>query len=335
MSHPHPCRATTVLNLIGAFGLSLLSLFILHRPTLAVETWPSRPITLVVPFGPGTTSDVIARSLAQSLSQSLSQPVVVENKGGAGGNIAGAFVAHARPDGYTLLLATTGPAATNKLMYKDISFDPERDFAPVILAGKSPIIIAARLDAPFSTPKEFIAYAKANPDRITAGYPGNGTLGHITGELLQHEGSIKFSATQYRGTGDILVDLLAGRIDIAIDSMAAYVPAIQAGTIKALGIAARNRWSKLPDVPTVSESGLPGFEASVWYALLAPTGTPPEAIARLNAATNAYLKADGTRLFLDNLGVTIAGGSPDDLKRFTASEVEKWAPIIRTANISF
>lgn len=317
-------------------GFALIALsFVATLSGRAAETWPSRPVSLIVPFGPGTTSDIVARSLAQSLSQSLDRPVIVENKGGAGGNIAGGFVARATPDGYTLLLATTGPAATNKLMYRDISFDPERDFAPIVLLGKSPVIIAARPDAPFRTLKDFVAYARANPDKITAGSPGNGTLGHITGELLQRTAAIKFSFAQYRGTGDILVDLMASRIDIAIDSMAAYVPAVQAGKIKALAIAGHDRWSKLPDVPTVSESGLPGFEASVWYALLAPKGTPGDVVAKLNAASNAYLHAAKTETLLDGLGITVAGGTPDQLKSFTSAELAKWGPIIKAANISF
>jgi tripartite-type tricarboxylate transporter receptor subunit TctC len=316
-------------------GLALITLLLALPASSGAETWPSRPVTIIVPFGAGTTSDVIARAFSQSLSESLGQPVIVENKGGAGGNIAAAFVAHSDPNGYTLLFATTGPAATNKLMYQKMDFDPERDFAPVVLVGKSPLIIVARPDAPFSTLKELLEYARANPDKITAGYAGNGTLGHITGELLQRSASIKFSHTQYRGTGDILVDLLASRIDIAIDSMAAYVPAIEAGKIKALAIAGQSRWTKLPDLPTVAESGLPGFEASVWYALLAPKGTSPEIVAKLNAATNAYLHSAKAETFLTNLGVTIAGGTPDQLKAFITSEVGKWAPIIKAANISF
>jgi len=213
-------RVIAAIKHAGLFVLALTALLSGSASSSRAETWPSRPVTLIVPFGAGTTSDVIARGFSQSLSESLGQPVIVENKGGAGGNIAAAFVAHADPNGYTLLFATTGPAATNKLMYQNMDFDPERDFAPVVLVGKSPVIIVARPDAPFSNLKELLDYARANPDKITAGYTGNGTLGHITGELLQRSGSIKFSHTQYRGTGDILVDLLASRIDIAIDSMA-------------------------------------------------------------------------------------------------------------------
>jgi tripartite-type tricarboxylate transporter receptor subunit TctC len=328
-------RVLSTLRRAGLIGAALTMISLSYSLEGHAAAWPSRPVTLVVPFTAGTTSDIIARGLAQDLSESIGQPVIVENRGGAGGNIAAAFVAHADPDGYTLLLATTGPAATNKFMYHDMTFDPERDFAPIVLVGKSPIIIVARPDAPFSTLKEFIDYTKANPDKITAGYAGNGTLGHITGELLQHTASIKFSNTQYRGTGAILVDLIGSHIDIGIDSMAAYVSSIEAGKIKALAMAGPERWSKLPEVPTVSESGLPGFEASVWYALLAPTGTSPEIISKLNAATNKYLTSANGKAFLDNLGVTITGGTPDQLKAFTVSELQKWAPIIKAANINF
>ena len=326
---------TVLFSRLGLISAAFVAIVLGNPAESLAETWPSRPVTIVVPFTAGTTSDIIARGLAQNLSQSFGQPFIIDNRGGAGGNIGAAFVAHAAPDGYTILLATTGHAATNKLMYHNMTFDPERDFVPIVLVGKSPIIIVARPDAPFSTLKEFIDYAKANPNKTTAGFPGNGTLGHITGELLQHNAAIKFSYTQYRGSAAILVDLSGSHIDVGMDSMAAYVPSVEAGKIKALAIAGPNRWSKLPNVPTASESGLTGFEASVWYALLAPAGTPPDVTAKLNLATNEYLRSAGAKAFLDNLGVQIAGGTPDQLKAFTASELEKWAPIIKSANISF
>jgi tripartite-type tricarboxylate transporter receptor subunit TctC len=180
-----------------------------------------------------------------------------------------------------------------------------------------------------------IDYAKANPDKLTAGFPGNGTLGHITGELLQSRGGIKLVDTQYRGSPPIITDLIGGHIDVGMDSMAAYVPTVKDGKIKALAIAGGKRWSKLPDVPTASESGLPGFEAAVWYVILAPTGTPADVIAKLNAATNEYIKSEKARTFFDNLGVEASGGSPADAKAFMASEVEKWGPIIKAAKIAF
>ena len=301
----------------------------------AAQAWPTRPVTMVVPFTAGTTSDIIARGLAQHLSEKLGQTVVIDNRGGAGGNIGGAVVARAQNDGYTILFATTGPAATNKLMYQNMPYDPEKDLAPIGLVGKSPIIITARANAPFSTLKEYIDYAKANPDKTNGGFPGNGTLGHITGVLLQSTAGIKFGFVQYRGSAPIITDLIGKNIDIAMDSMAAYVPAVEGGQIKALAIAGPQRWSKLPNVPTASESGLPGFEAAVWYALYAPAGTPADVISKVNAATNDYLKTDKAKTFFDNLGVQSAGGSPQELKTFTAAEIAKWGPAIKAADIKF
>jgi tripartite-type tricarboxylate transporter receptor subunit TctC len=289
---------------------------------------------MIVPFTAGTTSDVIARSLAQELSAKLGQTFVIENKGGAGGNIGATVVARAPADGYTILFATTGQAATNQLMYKKMDFDPQRDFAPVVLVAKAPVIITARPDAPYATLKDFIAYAKANPGKATGGFPGNGTLGHITGELLAKKAGIEFGKTQYRGSSAILTDLLGGHIDVGMDSLAAYVPSVREKKIKALAIASSQRWSKLPDVPTVAEA-LPGFEASVWYALLLPAKTSDEIVTKLNAVTNAWLKEPKTREFLANFGAVTAGGTPADLKTFTQAEVDKWGPIVKAANISF
>jgi tripartite-type tricarboxylate transporter receptor subunit TctC len=301
----------------------------------SAQTWPTRAVTVIVPFTAGTTSDVVARALSEALAKSFGHPFVVDNRGGAGGNIGAGMAAKAKPDGNTLLLATTGPAATNKLMYKEMSFDPQKDFAPIILIGKSPVIIVARPDLPANSLKELIDYAHANPDKLSAGSPGNGTLGHVTGELLAQRAQIKFNQTQYRGSGPIMSDLLGGHIDIGMDSMAAYVPNVKAGKLKALAIGASTRWPGLPDVSTAAESGLPGFEASVWYALLAPTGTPVEIIGRLNAAGNAFLHTAHAKEMFDNLGIVPAGGSPDDLKAFIAAELEKWGPIIKAANITF
>jgi tripartite-type tricarboxylate transporter receptor subunit TctC len=299
------------------------------------QTWPSRPVTMVVAFAAGTTSDILARGLAQYLSETLGQSFVIDNRAGAGGNIGAAAVARAPQDGYTLLFATTGQAATNKLMYENMSYDPERDFAPIALVGKSPVLITARADAPFSTLKELIDYARANPDKLNSGFPGNGTLGHITGILLQNTAGIKFGAVQYRGAAAIITDLIGKNIDIAMDSMGAYVPTVQGGQVKALAMAGAQRWSRLPNVATASESGLPGFEASVWYALLAPTGTPADVVAKLNTAVNGYLKTEKTKSLFDDIGIQPAGGTPQDLKTFMASEVQKWSPIVQAANIKF
>lgn len=318
----------------AALGVLSAALLLSQSAPGLAETWPSRQITMIVPFTAGTTSDVIARSLARELGEKLKATVIVENKGGAGGNLGAMQVARANPDGYTILFATTGQAATNQLMYKKMEYSPQRDFAPVVLVAKAPVIITARPDAPYSTLKDFIAYAKAHPGKVTAGFPGNGTLGHITGELLARSAGIDFAKTQYRGSAAILTDLLGGHIDVGMDSLAGYVPAVKEKKIKALAVASAERWSKLADVPTVAES-LPGFEAGVWYAMLVPAKTPDDVIAKLNAVTNDWVKDEKTKEFLANLGITPAGGSPADLKAYTEAEIKKWEPIIKAANISF
>ena len=323
------------ITLTCALGLATAFASLAATPPVRAQDWPSRAVTMVVPFTAGTTSDIIARALVDHMSRVIGQPVVIDNRGGAGGNIGGAVLAKAAPDGYTLMLATTGPAATNKLMYKTMSFDPQRDFAPIVLIGKAPVIIVARQDAPAKTLKDLIDYAKKNPDKLTVGLPGNGTLGHITSELLQSRTGIKLGQTQYRGSTPIITDLLGGHIDLGMDFMAAYVPQVKEGKLRALALASAKRWATLPDVPTVSESGLPGFEASVWYALLAPAGTPQPIMSKLNAAANDFLRTPQAREMFNQLGVEAAGGTPGDLTKFIAEELQKWDPIIKGANISF
>jgi tripartite-type tricarboxylate transporter receptor subunit TctC len=298
----------------------------------AAQEWPTRPVTLVVPFTAGTTSDVVARALADPLSAAIGQPLVIDNRGGAGGNIGAGAVAKAKPDGYTILLATTGPAANNKLMYRNMTFDPQRDFANIVLVGKAPVIIVAKASGPSSL-EELIDYAKANPDRLTAGFPGNGTLGHITGKLLQQRARIRFGETQYRGSTAIITDLLGGHIDLGMDSIAPYIGNVRQGKLRGIAVASAARFPGLPDVPTAGEAGLSGFEASVWYAMLAPAGTPPQVIAKLNAATNAFLKTPRAKEMFEKLGIEVAGGTPDELEAFIGSEIEKWAPIIKGAKI--
>lgn len=308
---------------------------VLVSASASAQDWPSRPVTVVVPFTAGTTSDVIARGLLSHLQSALGQPFIIDNRGGAGGNIGGSIVAKAAPDGHTLFFATTGPAALNQLMYKEMPFAPQRDFEPAVIVGKAPIIFVAKTTAPFSTLKGLIDYAKENPGKLTAGFLGNGTLGHITSELVQTRTGVKFEQIRYRGSPQMVTDLISGNIDIGLDTTAAYAPLVQEGKVKALAIAGGKRWSKLPQVPLASEAGLPGFEASVWYAVLAPVGTPADIISKLNAATNDYIKTAKAQEFFETLGVESTGGTTAEAKAFIAAEIEKWAPIIKGADISF
>lgn len=320
-------------NLLAAAFLLAVPLSAAAQPAPSAP-WPTRPVTMVVPFTAGTTSDVVGRALGEHLSRALGQSFVIENRAGAGGNLGAGAVARAAPDGYTLLLATTGPAATNKFMYESMNFDPERDFVPIVLVGKAPIIVVARPDLPARTLKEALAAAVA-PEALAVGFPGNGALGHITGILLQRRAGVRFREVQYRGSAQIITDLLGGHIDLGMDSIAGYVPNVQEGKLRALAIASTARWPQLPDVPTVSEAGLEGFEASVWYALLAPRGMADAVVAKLNAAANAFVKDPAAKDLFLRLGIAAAGGTPDDLRAFTAAEVDRWSAIIKAAGIRF
>ena len=316
-------------------ALAIAAVGLLAAPSLArAESWPSRPVTMILPFAAGGGTDLLARALAQDLSERLGQQFVVDNRAGAGGNIGAGVVAKAAPDGYTIMFGTPGPLANNKLMYKNLPFDPEQAFVPIVLIAKSPVIIAAKLSLPVKDIKELAAYAKANPGKLNVGTPGNGTLGHITSLLLQKELGINMTSVPYRGTALVVNDLLGGQVDLAMDFMPSYVPLVREGKIRALAVTTAERASDLPDVPTVQEAGFKGFEASAWFALAAPAGTPQEIIDKLNAATNAFLKSPKGKEALATLSMQAVGGSPADLKAFISSELQKWGPVVKDANIS-
>jgi tripartite-type tricarboxylate transporter receptor subunit TctC len=314
---------------------ALLALFVgwLAGPALA-DNWPARNVTMIVPFPAGGSADLLARSVAQELSDKLGKAFVIDNRGGAGGNIGAAAVAKATPDGYTILFTTPAPIALNKLMYRNMPYDPETDFEPVVLIAKSPLIIAAKAGG-FSDLKEMIDFAKANPGKINLGHPGNGTLGHITSELLQQMTGVKVTHVAYRGTTPLMTDLLGATVDVAIDFMPAYVPLILDGKLKPLAVTSAARSNQLPNVPTANEAGLPGFEASAWYAIVVPKNAPDEVVRGINGVVNAWLASDKGKAILEQNGMQGAGGSAGDLKAFIASELNKWGPLIKAAKIEF
>ncbi|MCR0985340.1 Bug family tripartite tricarboxylate transporter substrate binding protein [Roseomonas populi] len=314
-------------------ALALGGAGLLAPPVARAQSWPSRPVTMIMPFSAGGGTDLLARALAQYLGETLGQQVVVDNRSGAGGNIGGAAVARAAPDGYTILFGTPGPLANNKLIYANLPFDPERAFAPVVLIAKSPLVVAASTALPVKDIREMVAHAKANPGKLTVGVPGNGTLGHITALLLEKELGISLTSVPYRGTADVVKDILGGQIDLAMDFLPSYVPLAKEGKIRALAVTTAQRSSDLPDVQTVQEAGFQGFEASAWYALAAPAGTPAEIVGRLNAATNAFLGSEKGKDALARLSMQGVGGTPAELKEFIAAELRKWGPVVRDANI--
>ena len=298
------------------------------------QSWPSRPITLVVPFGAGGSVDIPARRLAADLTQKLGQQVIVENRSGANGNIGGTYVAKANPDGYTLMFSPPGPLATNRFMYKNMPFDSDRAFAPVILLAKSPLVLVTHPKAPFSDFQDLIAYAKANADKISIATPGVGSQGHLTMELLQKSSGTKMNYVPYRGAAGSSTDVIAGQVDLSINFTPAMVGPLQDGTLRGLAVTTLQRSKQLPKIPTVSESGFPGFEAVAYYSVVAPAGTPAEIILTLNRHINGYIQSDIGKQHLEAGDMQPAGGTPEDLRQFIAGEVAKWGPIIKEAGIA-
>ncbi|MGM4916556.1 tripartite tricarboxylate transporter substrate-binding protein [Tardiphaga sp. 813_E8_N1_3] len=317
--------------LAGLCGL-VLALTPIH--SVVAQGWPERTVTMIVPFPAGSAVDTLARAVGQALSEALGKQFIVDNRAGAGGSIGGAAVAKASADGYTLLFGTPAPIALNKLMYKGMTYDSEKDFTPVVLVAKSPLIVTTRAEFPAKTFEELIAYAKQNPDKVNVGHPGNGTLGHITSELVQRSVGVKMTNVPYRGTSPLMTDLLGGQIDVAIDFMPTYVPLVTSGKIQALAVTTSQRAAQLPAVPTVQETGFKGFEASAWYAMVAPTGTSPEIVNKLNSIVNSFLQSEKGKAILGQNALLGVGGSPDDLKAFVAAELAKWRPVIEAAKIA-
>ena len=316
-----------------ATAFLLAVVFAIASPAFA-QTWPTRPITMVVPFAAGGAVDIPARQLANELAPKLGQQIVIENRTGANGNIGATTVAKADPDGHTLMFSPPGVLANNRFMFKSMPFDPDRAFAPIVLFAKSPVIIASNpKNVPARNLQELIAYAKANPGKLNIGIPGTGSQAHLAMELLQKATGTKMAYVPYRGGAGSNVDLLSGQIDLSVNFLPAIVSFLKEGTMRGLAVTTLARSKQLPDVMTVAESGFPGFESVAWYALVAPAGTPPPIVQRLNALTNDYLKSELGRANLDALDMQPVGGTPEDLTAYIAAEIAKWGPIIKESGI--
>ena len=297
-------------------------------PVHAADTWPSRPVTMVVTFAAGGPSDGVARLIANELSEKLGQRVLVENKGGAGGNIGAASVAKAPADGYTLLMVSSGPGAVNKLIYRSLPYDPLTDFAPVALVAHIPTVILASRTLPVANLKELVAYAKLNPGKLSVGNPGYGTGGHIAAVLFAEKAGIEVAHVPYRGVAPMLTDVLSGQIQMGF---AGFVP--QIANMKAVAVTSAERAKVLPDVPTVREALGVDVVAGVWYGLLAPAGTPREVIDKVNAIVNAFFKTERGQKVSELLGMEPLGGTPEDMGKVMADDIERLGPVIRGANI--
>ncbi len=317
----------------GAVAAALAAL-VCAASTAAAADYPTRPVTFVLGFAPGGPSDVVARLVGRRLEQVLGQPVVVENRAGAGGNVAGEMVARATPDGYTLLLGSNGILATNVSLYKKIGFDPAKDFAPITLVGAQANVIYVNPALPVRTLPELIAFAKANPGKVSYASGGHGTTAHLSGELLKAEAKIDIVHVPYRGTGPALQDVLAGHVQMGISAIAPVGEHIKSGTLRPLAVTTLVRTALLPDIAPVAELAVPGFEATTWHGLVAPAGTPPDIIATLHKGMMATLNDPDIRKQLTDLGVDVAGNTPEEFGAYIKAEIPKWAAIVKASGAS-
>jgi tripartite-type tricarboxylate transporter receptor subunit TctC len=299
------------------------------------QVYPSRPITIIVPFPAGGATDTLARILAEPMRASLGQPIVIENVGGAAGSIGVGRAARAPADGYTLSIGTSTTHVLIGALYA-LQFDLLNDLEPIAQIAAEPLLIAVKKTSPANDLKGLIAWLKANPDKVSAGIAGVGATGHVSGISFQKQTGTRFQFVPYRGNGPALQDLVSGQIDLMIEPASNFLAQVRAGSIKAIAVTAKRRLAGAPEIPTVDEAGLPGFYASLWYGLWVPKGTPKDAVTRLNAAIVEALAAPAVRSRLAELGDEIPPReqlTPEALGAFQKAEIEKWWPIIKAAGI--
>jgi tripartite-type tricarboxylate transporter receptor subunit TctC len=317
---------------MGRFLRGVLAL-LLAAPAYAQTNYPQKPVRLIVPFPAGGTNDALCRIVGEKLSGAWNQPVIVENKPGAGGNIGAEVAYRAEPDGYMLLCSPPPPLAINQNLYKSLPYDASK-FVPIIVLALSPNVISARKDLPANTARELIAYAKANPGKVTYASQGNGSTAHLSAQMLATMAGIELLHVPYKGEGPALVDLTAGRVDIFLGNISAALRFEKAGQIKFLGLAARARSPVAPDVPSAPEIGLPDLLASAWFAIVAPPGTPDAIVQKINADTAAALKLADVRTKILDQGAEPVGQDPAATAAFIRDEERRWRGVIKSANVT-
>ncbi|HSX93754.1 MAG TPA: tripartite tricarboxylate transporter substrate binding protein [Hydrogenophaga sp.] len=303
---------------------------------LAQGAWPTKPVRIVVPFAPGGTTDILARTIAPELTKAFGQSFVVENRAGAGGNIGAEVVAKSPGDGYTLLMGTVGTHGINKSLYSKLPYDPQKDFAPVTLVAGVPNVMVMSTkraqELGVNSVADFIRAAKARPGRLNMASSGNGTSIHLAGELFKSRTGIFMTHIPYRGSGPAMTDLLAGNMDVMFDNLPSAMAHIQAGNLKAFAVTSAVRSAALPDVPTVAEAGkLPGFEASSWFGLLAPAGTPADVVSRLQQETAKALNAPAVKERLLAQGAIPSGNTPAEFAALIDAEIKKWEAVVKAS----
>jgi tripartite-type tricarboxylate transporter receptor subunit TctC len=315
----------------GCIGAGLALAAMLALPGAGAQDYPSRPVKIIVPFPAGGTADVMPRVIGEWLSRKWGQPVVVENRTGAAGNIGAEAVAKAEPDGYTLLSAPPPPLVINQNLYPKLGFDPT-EFVPIVIMGRVPNALVINAKLPFNSVAELIAYAKANPGKLTSATQGNGTTSHLTSELFQLMADVKFQHVPYRGSAPALTDLVAGSVDLMFDNLGVSLPLVKGGQLKLLGVATPKRMASLPDVPTIAET-LPGFESAAWFAIVAPPKTPQTVVDKINADVNEALRQGDIVQRLAQLSAEPIGGTPQATAAYMREEIERWHKVIKAANV--
>ena len=301
--------------------------------SFAQGVYPNKPIRIIVAYTPAGTTDILARALGQKLTEAWGQPVIVENRPGANGNIGTEVAAKATPDGYTLLMVTAGSHGVNPSLYRKLAWDAVKDFAPVSLVALVPNIMVVNNSVPVKNVKELIAYLKASPGKYSYGSPGLGSTAHMSMELFKSMTGTDIVHIPYKGSAGVLQDLIAGQVMITIDNMPPYLPQVKAGKLRALAVSPAKRSPAVPDVPTIAEAGVTGYDAAAWFGLVAPAGTPKAVVDKLAAETQKILKQPDVAERLSGLGAEPVGSTPDQFAAFIKVEIAKWAKVIKDAKV--
>lgn len=318
-------------NLAAAIGTAML---IAAAPQgVLAQSFPDRPVKLLVPYAAGGGTDAIARLVAQAVGQQLGQTMVVENNGTAGGNIASQMVAAAAPDGYTVLMANQGPMVVNPHLFKNMKVDPLKAFDPVALITSAPLVLVVPAKSKIANVAEFLDFARKNPGKLSYGSAGNGSASHLATVLLGQMAKLDYTHVPYRGAGPALSDLVSGQTDFMVTTMPSVVGLIEGGTVKALAVTTAQRTAKLPEIPTLAEAGVTGYDSGAWYGFVVPKGTPKPVIEKLRAATVAAINSDLVKERFANEGAVPLGRSPEEFAALMAEESERWSKVLKAANI--
>jgi tripartite-type tricarboxylate transporter receptor subunit TctC len=327
--------ADSKLPLNGAIRLVVAALFFVVHSVAFAQAWPTKPIKIIVPYPPGGTSDILARSVGQKLSETLGQPVVVENKPGATGNIGADFVAKSPPDGYTVLLGDIGSLAIAPSVVTSLPFDPVKDFAPVVMVAYSPHLLVVHPSVPAKDVKEIVALSKARPDSLNFAVSGLGGANHLAGIEFAQRAGIKWTYIPYKGGSQALTDMVGGQAQVMFNGMLATYPFVKDGKLRALAISSANRFAAAPDIPTVAESGFSGFETGSWQGIVAPAGTPPDVVRKIHATVMTILATPEIKERLDKAGAEVRAMSPEQFGAFIRNEKERWAKVVKESGAKF